>query len=108
MTPNPLFDSRTEPENSKKYVFEQIFKHFLNFEPLLHLISGLNSKFDYFTLCVLNSSLGSQNFVLKSYIYQKLLRKNLWGIGSTPLDQEGLIATPLNEVCVTLVMLLLK
>ena len=56
----------------KNYVFEQIFKHFLNFEPLPPLISGLNSKFDYVTLCVLNWSLISQNFVLKSYLYQKL------------------------------------
>ena len=38
----------------KNYVFEQIFQHFLNFEPLPPLISGLNSKFDYTTLCVLN------------------------------------------------------
>ena len=54
LTPNPLFDSRIEPENSKNYVFEQIFKHFLNFEPLLPLISGINSRFDYATLCILN------------------------------------------------------
>ena len=35
-------------------VFEQIFKHFLSFEPLPPFISGLNSKFDQATLCVLN------------------------------------------------------
>ena len=53
---NALFDSRIEPENSKSYVFEQIFKHFVTFEPLPPLISGLNSKFNYATtnLCVLN------------------------------------------------------
>ena len=36
------------------YVFEQILKHSLNFEPLPHPISGINSEFDYATLCVLN------------------------------------------------------
>ena len=69
----------------KNYVFEQIFKYSLNFEPLLHLISGLNYKLDYALLCVLNWSLVSQNFVLKSYLYQKLSRKILWGVGLTPL-----------------------
>ena len=84
-----LYLSQKTPEN---YVFEQIFKHFLNFGPLPPLISGLNSKFCYATLCVLNWSLVSQNFVLKSYLYQKLPRKNLWEVGSTPppVDQEGL------------------
>ena len=51
----------------------------LNFEPLPPLISEINLKFDCSTLCVLNRSLVSQNFVLKSYLYQKLSRKNLWG-----------------------------
>ena len=52
LTPNLLFElSQKTPKN---YVCEQIFKHFLNFEPLPPLISGLNSKFDYATLCVLN------------------------------------------------------
>ena len=41
-------------ETPKTYVCEQIFKHFLNFEPLPPLTSGLNSKFDYATLCALN------------------------------------------------------
>ena len=41
-------------EMSQKTKIEQIFKHFLNFEPLPPLIAGLNSKFDYATLCVLN------------------------------------------------------
>ena len=54
LTPNAPFDFKTEPENSKSYVFEHIFKHFLNFEPLPPLISGLNPKFDSTTLCVLN------------------------------------------------------
>ena len=35
-------------------VFEQIFKHFLNFEPLLPLISRINFKFDYASVCILN------------------------------------------------------
>ena len=65
------------PEN---YVFEHIFKHSLNFEPLP--ISELYSKFNYATLFVLNWSLFSQNFFVKSYLYQKLSRKNLWGFGS--------------------------
>ena len=81
-------------KTSKNYVFEQIFKHSLNFEPLFPLISGLNSKFDYATLCVLNWSLVIQNFVFKSHLYQKLSRKNLWRVGSPPPpppDQEGLI-----------------
>ena len=51
LTPNALFDSGIEPEN---YVFEQIFEQSLNFEPLPPLIFGLNSKFDYAALCVLN------------------------------------------------------
>ena len=73
------------------YVFGQIFKHSLNFEPLCPLIYWLNCKFDCATLCVLNWSLVSQKFVLKSYLYQKLLRKNLSG-GSArpPFGQEGL------------------
>ena len=54
LTPNALLDSRIEPENSKNYIFKQIFKHSLSFEPLPPVISGLNSKFDYATLCVLN------------------------------------------------------
>ena len=77
----------------KDYVFEQILKHSLNFEPLPPLISRLNFKFDYATLCVLNWCLVSQNFVVKSYLYQKLWRKNLYGVGSTPLEQEGLIVS---------------
>ena len=47
LTPNTLFDSIIEPENSKKPTFlNKCFKHSLNFEPLPSLISGLNSKFD--------------------------------------------------------------
>ena len=46
----PELSQRT-PRN---YVFEQIFKHSLNFEPPPPLISGLNCEFDYATLCVLN------------------------------------------------------
>ena len=37
--------------------------------------------------------LNSQNFILKSYLYRKLSRKNLWGGGEgvgSPQDQEGL------------------
>ena len=64
----------------KNYAFEQILKHFLSFEPLPPLISGLNPKFAYATLCVLNRSLVSQIFVLRSYFYQKLSRKNVWGL----------------------------
>ena len=79
----------------KQQVFERIFKHFLNFKPLPPLISGVNTKFDYATLCVLYWSLVSQNVALKSYFYQKLSRKNLWGSARPPpppppLDQEGL------------------
>ena len=77
LTPNAFFDSRIEPENSKNCVFEQIFKHSLNFELLPSVISGLNSKFDYAILCVVNWSFVSQNFVLKSYLCQKLWRKSL-------------------------------
>ena len=84
LTSNAPFDSRIEPETPKRYVFEQFFKHSLNFEPLPPLISGLNSKFDYAILCVLNWSLVSQNFVLKSYLYQKLLRKTLGGLARPP------------------------
>ena len=68
----PALTPELSHKTKKNYVFEQIFKHSLNFEPLYPLISGLNSKFDYVTLCVLNWSLLSQNFVLKSYLYQKL------------------------------------
>ena len=83
-------------QKTKKICFEQIFKHSLNFKPVPPLISGLNSKFDYATF-VLNWSLVSQNFVLKSYLYQKLSRKNLSGVSSTPPppppDHEWLINT---------------
>ena len=70
----------------KLNVFEQIFKHSLNFEPLPPLISGLNSKFDYATLCVLNHEvwLAKISF-LESYLYQTLSRKNIWSVGSTTL-----------------------
>ena len=68
-------------QKTKKNCFQQIFKHSLNFEPLPPLISGLNSKSDYTTLCVLNWILVSQNFVLKLCLYQKLLGG---GVGSTP------------------------
>ena len=82
----PFLTLELSPKTPKNYVFEQIFKHSLNFELLPPLISRLNSKFDYATLCVINWSLVSQNFVLKYYLYQKLSRKNLWGVGrSTPL-----------------------
>ena len=50
-------------------------------------MSGVNSKFDYATLYV-NWSLLSQNFVLKFYLDQKLSRKDLWGVGSTPPPRE--------------------
>ena len=75
LTPNALFDSRIEPENSKKnYVFQHIFKHSLNFEPLPPLIYGLNSKFDYATLCVLIWSL------LAKISFQNLISiKSYWG-----------------------------
>ena len=83
LTPNAFFDSRIEREN---YVFEQIFKHSLNFVPPPPLISGLTSKFDHATLCVLNWSLVSQNFVLKSYLYRNLSRKTFGGGGGGRLD----------------------
>ena len=70
MTPLTLRLSQKTPE--KNYVFEQIIKHSLNFEILRPLISGLNPKFDYATLCALNRSLVSQNLVLKSYLHKKL------------------------------------
>ena len=68
-----------EPEIPQNYVFEQILKHSLNFEPLPLPISGINLKFDYTILCVLNQSLVSQNVVFKSYLYQKLSRKTFGG-----------------------------
>ena len=95
----PSLTLELSQKTPKNYVSGQIFKHSLNFEPLPPLISGLNSKFDYATLCVLNWSLVSQNFVLKSYLYQKLSRKTLGGVGLTPLlDQEG-FAFLLNLKC---------
>ena len=76
----------------KDYVFEQIFKHFLNFEPLPPLISGLNSKFDYAPYVFLIedwlAKISFQNLIsIKSY-----RGKTFGGVGSTPLDQEGLKA----------------
>ena len=66
----PSLTLELSQKTKKKYVFEQIFKHFFNFEPL------------------------GQNFVLKSYLYQKLSRKTLGGGGGGLLDsllyQEGL------------------
>ena len=48
----------------KRYVLEQFFKHSLNFEPLTLLqISGLNSKFDYATLCATLIAWGSGYFM---------------------------------------------
>ena len=61
--------------------FSASLKHSFNFEPLPPLISGLNPKFDHASLCVLNRSLVSQNFVLKSYLYQTLSRKTFFGDG---------------------------
>ena len=90
-------------KNSKKLCFEQTFKHSLNYESLPPLISGLNSKFDNATVCVLNWGLLSQNFVLKSYLYQKLLRKNLWG--SAPPLRSGRV-NPLKGCLVLCVVLL--
>ena len=79
----------SENHLNKKWL-NTILNHSLNSEPLPTLISGLNPRFDYATLCVLNQNLVSQNFVLKSY--QKLSRKNPWGgrLDPPPLDQEGL------------------
>ena len=71
-------------KTKKNYVFEKIFKHSLNFEPLPRFISRLNSKFDYTTLCVLNWSLVSENLVLKSYLYQNLSRKAFGGAARPP------------------------
>ena len=81
--------SEIEPETQQNYVFEQILNHFHNFEPIPPLISGLNSKFHYSTLRALNGSLVSQNFVLKSYLYQKLLRKRLWAGSARPPPPVG-------------------
>ena len=74
-----------------------LLKHSLNFECLPPLISWLDFKFDDATLCVLNRSLVSQNFALKSYLYQKFFKEKPLGgrVGSTPpppthLDWEGL------------------
>ena len=66
--------------------------HSLNFKPFPPLISGLNPKFAYTTLCVINRSLAGQNFALKSYLYQKLSRKTFGGSARppSPLDQKGL------------------
>ena len=47
----PSLTLELSQKTPKNYVFEQIFKHSRNFEPLPPLISGLNSKFDYATLC---------------------------------------------------------
>ena len=82
LTPIPSLTLELSQKTPKNYVFKQIFNHSLNFEPSPPLISGLNSKFDYATSCVLNGSLASQNFVLKSFLYQKVSRRNLWGGGS--------------------------
>ena len=80
--PNTPLTLKLSQKTKQNYVFKQMLKHSLNFERLPPLISGLNPKFDYATLCVLNRRLVSQNFVLKSYLYQKLSRKNLLGVGS--------------------------
>ena len=84
----PSLTLELSQKTPKNYGFEQFFKHSLNFEPLPPLISELNSKFDHAILCVLNWSLVSQNFVLKSYLYQKLWRKTFGG-SRTPPPRSG-------------------
>ena len=71
-------------------------KYSLSFESLPPLISGLNPKFEYSTVCVLNRNLARKNFVFKSYLYQKLSRKKFGSRLPLPppppqsLDQKGL------------------
>ena len=75
-------------------MFQQIIKHFLKFEPLTPLISELNPKFGNATLCVLNGSLLSQNFVSKSYLYQTILRKTF---GGSSILRSGRVNCTVNE-----------
>ena len=54
LTQNTPLTLKLSQKTKKDYVFEQILNYSLNFEPLPPLIAGLNPKFYYATLCVLN------------------------------------------------------
>ena len=45
----PSLTLEMSQKTAKKTVFEQIFKHYLNFEPFPLLIYTLNSNFDHAT-----------------------------------------------------------
>ena len=73
----PPSSLKIEPETFER-CFWTDFNNSFNFEPLPSLIYGLNLKCYYAPLRAFNWSLASQNFVAKSYLCQKLWRKNLW------------------------------
>ena len=76
-------------QKTQKTMFLNKFWNIPQFDSLPPPISEINPKFDYATLCALNRSLVSQNFIFKSYLYQKLSRRKLWGVGSTLLSLES-------------------
>ena len=100
----PSLTLELSQKTPKNYVFEKFFKHSLDFGPLLPLISALNSKFDN----VLNWSLVNLNFVLKSYLYQKLSRKRPFGgsAAQLPPPPPSLNREGLTIACITFFLLL--
>ena len=76
----------------KNYVFEQIFKHSLNFEPLSPLISGLVTNL-ITPAYVFLIEVSLANFVLKSYFYQKLSRKTFGEGSARPPFRSGRVTS---------------
>ena len=75
--------SQKAPRKWKKKVFlDKFLNSSLIFDPLP--ILGISSKFYCTPLTGHHWSWISQHFILKTYAYPKLWRKNLWGVGSSP------------------------
>ena len=74
----------------QKSIILTFFKQFPKFAPLPLLNFAVGLKFDHIPLCVYYQSYIMQSLVFLTHFFQKLSKKNLWGVGSTPLVQEGL------------------
>ena len=94
----PSFCLKCPRKCTKNQQILTFFQHFPKFAPLSLPDFRVDSKFDHIHLCVYYLYYIMQSLVFLIYFFQKLSKKNLWGVGSNPLVKEGLKAGERRQI----------